>query len=227
MKTHRVLVVPLVLALSALACRFGSASPGTSLPQPFVPAAGQPPISVNAPVNPLAAQDSFVALYQQLSPGVVIIKVASQQGEAMGAGFVYDSSGHVVTNFHVVDGAANNKVEVDFMDGFKSYATIVGTDLDSDLAVLNVQAPASEFHPLTVGDSDKVQIGQTVIAIGNPFRYLGSMSVGVISGLHRTLESEHPILPEEYQAVSQIFMQYLSRSTAAALEQFQKEIEVN
>jgi S1-C subfamily serine protease len=80
---------------------------------------------------------------------------------------------------------------VDFMDGYKAYGTVVGTDLDSDLAVLKVDAPASEFHPLTLGDSDQTQIGQTVIAIGNPFEYLGSMSVGVISGLHRTLESEH------------------------------------
>jgi 2-alkenal reductase len=97
----------------------------------------------------------------------------------------------VVTNYHVVDGAAGNKVEVDFMDGYKAYGTVIGTDLDSDLAVVNVQAPASQFHPLTLGDSDKVQIGQTVVAIGNPFRYLGSMTVGVISGLHRTLDSLH------------------------------------
>ena len=196
MKTKRtlsVLAAVAVVTLATLACQLFSPGPTGGLPQaPSAPlTASQPPVSVQAPVNPDASQDAFVALYQRVIPGVVIIKVSSQQGEAMGAGFVYDAAGHVVTNFHVVDGATDNKVEVDFMDGYKAYATIVGTDLDSDLAVLNTQAPASEFHPLTLGDSDKIAIGQTVIAIGNPFRYLGSMSVGVISGLHRTLQSEH------------------------------------
>ncbi len=192
-----VMTAAVLIAFTALACQFAAPLQVPTLPpqaasQSVPPVANnQPPLSVQAPVNPAADQDAFVALYQRVISGVVIIKVTSQQGEALGSGFVYDTAGHVVTNFHVVDGAQNNKVEVDFMDGYKAYATIVGTDLDSDLAVVNVDAPASEFHPLTLGDSDAVQIGQTVIAIGNPFRYLGSMSVGVISGLHRTLESEH------------------------------------
>ncbi len=178
--------------LAMLACQLAAPAPSAAAPQAAAPVTNsEPPISVQAPLNPAAAQDAFVALYQRVIPGVVIIKVSSQQGEALGAGFVYDTDGHAVTNFHVVDGAANNKVEVDFMSGYKAYGTIVGTDLDSDLAVLKVDAPASEFHPLTVGDSDAVAIGQTVIAIGNPFRFLGSMSVGVISGMHRTLDSEH------------------------------------
>src|SRR5512140_302415 len=194
MKTRRGLPVMAAVALvtlATLACQFGSAPVSTQPELPAPATNNQPPIAVQAPVNPAAAQDAFTALYQRVIPGVVVIKVTSQQGEALGSGFVYDTSGNVVTNFHVVQGADNNKVEVDFMDGYKAYATIVGTDLDSDLAVVKVDAPASEFHALTVGDSDQAQIGQTVIAIGNPFRYLGSMSVGVISGLHRTLESEH------------------------------------
>jgi len=189
MKSYRILVVMIVLALTALACGFGGLAQGTDLPS--APAAGQPPISVNAPVNPLAAQDSFVALYQQVSPGVVIIKVTGPAGEALGAGFVYDSAGHVVTNYHVVQDAANDKVEVDFLSGFKAYGTVIGTDLDSDLAVVKADAPASQLHPLALGDSDELSIGQTVIAIGNPFQYFGSMSVGIISALHRTLDSQH------------------------------------
>ena len=191
MKTSRTLVVMLVLALSALACQFGGAAPAVNLPAPVVPVGAQPPISVNAPNNPLAAQDSFVALYQQVSPGVVIIKVTGPDGEALGAGFVYDADGHVVTNYHVVEGAENDKVEVDFLSGFKAYGTVIGTDLDSDLAVVEAEAPASELHPLTLGDSDSLIVGQTVIAIGNPFQYFGSMSVGIISALHRTLDSQH------------------------------------
>jgi len=193
MKTNRTLFVVLVLALATLACQLGGAVPGTGLSQPSAPATGQPPILVNAPVNPLAAQDSFVALYQRLSPGVVIIKVTGRDGEALGAGFVYDSAGHVVTNYHVVQDAVNDKVEVDFLSGFKAYGTVIGTDLDSDLAVVKADAPASELHPLTLGDSDAMSIGQTVIAIGNPFQYFGSMSVGIVSALHRTLDSQHLI----------------------------------
>ncbi len=195
MKTNRrlpVLAAVGVLTLAMLACQLASPVQPATSPEAGVPMINtQPPISVQAPLNPAAAQDAFVALYQQVIPGVVVIKVTTQQGNALGSGFVYDTGGHVVTNYHVVQGAANNKVEVDFMDGYKAYGTVVGTDLDSDLAVLKVDAPASEFHPLTLGDSDKIAIGQTVIAIGNPFEYLGSMTVGVISGLHRTLESEH------------------------------------
>ncbi len=195
MKTKRtlpVLAAVTAIMLASLACQFASPIPGNAAPPVAAPVINsQPPISVQAPLNPAAAQDSFEALYRQVIPGVVILKVSSAQGEALGAGFVYDTAGDVVTNFHVVDGAANKKVEVDFMTGFKAYGTVIGTDTDSDLAVVKVDGPASEFHPLTLGDSDAIQIGQTVIAIGNPFRYLGSMSVGVISGLHRTLASEH------------------------------------
>jgi 2-alkenal reductase len=130
-------------------------------------------------------------LYQQVSPGVVAIKVTGPQGAALGSGIVYDTAGHIITNYHVVQGANANKVEVDFMSGFKAYGTVVGTDLDSDLAIIKTDAPASELHPLTLGDSSALKVGQTVVAIGSPFEYLGSMSVGIISSLGRTLDSEH------------------------------------
>ncbi|HET6846106.1 MAG TPA: trypsin-like peptidase domain-containing protein, partial [Anaerolineales bacterium] len=191
MKTYHSLAVLLVLALAALACRIGGGLPQTSAPQLISPSSGVPPISVVAPNNPLAAQDSFIALYQQSSRGVVIIKVIGPDGEALGAGFVYDPSGNVVTNYHVVENAVNDKVEVDFLSGYKAYGTVIGTDLDSDLAVVKVDAPAAELHPLTLGDSDALQVGQTVIAIGNPFQYFGSMSVGIVSAVHRTLDSQH------------------------------------
>jgi S1-C subfamily serine protease len=195
MKTKRTLSLMsavVMVTFATLACQFLSpTASNTQVPVAAPVTNSQPPLSVQAPINPAAAQDAFVALYQRVIPGVVVIKVATAQGAALGSGFVYDTAGHVVTNYHVVQGADNNKAEVDFMDGYKAYGTVVGTDLDSDLAILKVDAPASEFHPLTIGDSDKTQIGQTVIAIGNPFEYLGSMSVGVISGLHRTLESQH------------------------------------
>lgn len=191
MKSKRILAVSAAAAFALFACQFSSSGPTVTLPPPAAQGANQPPISVQAPVNPLAAQDSFVALYQRVNPGVVVIKVIGPQGAALGSGFVYDMDGHVVTNYHVVQGATNSRVEVDFTSGFKAYGTVVGTDLDSDLALVKVSAPASELHPLTLGDSDKLSVGQTVIAIGNPFQYFGSMSAGIISALHRTLDSEH------------------------------------
>jgi 2-alkenal reductase len=81
-------------------------------------------------------------------------------------------------------------VEVDFTSGYKIYGTVIGTDLDSDLAVVKVNAPASELHPVPLGDSNSLQVGQTVVAIGNPFGLSGTMTTGVISALGRTLESQ-------------------------------------
>jgi 2-alkenal reductase len=77
------------------------------------------------------------------------------------------------------------------MSGFKAYGNVVGTDLDSDLAVIKVDAPAEEMHAVLLGDSSSLKVGQTVIAIGNPFGLNGTMTVGVISALGRTLDSAH------------------------------------
>ena len=195
MKTKRTLVVLTVLLFAALACQVGSQAPllpNSQSPNSQQPAAtAQPPLSVQAPVNPAAEQDAFTSLYQRVSPGVVAIQVTTSQGGALGSGFVYDSDGHIITNYHVVDGANANQVEVDFMSGFKTYGTVVGTDLDSDLAIIKVDAPASELHPLTLGDSGALQVGQTAVAIGNPFGLDGTMTVGVVSALGRTSDSEH------------------------------------
>jgi len=194
MKTKRVLIGFTVLILAALACQFGSApitSSQTGTPQ--VPATQQAPLQVQAPNNPAAQQDALVALYQQTILGVVTIQVTLSQGSALGTGFVYDTQGHIVTNDHVVQGAQNNKVEVDFNSGNKVYGTVVGTDADSDLAIIKVDVPASQLHPLSIGDSDALKIGQTVIAIGNPFGENGTMTVGIVSGLGRTVSSLHAV----------------------------------
>ncbi len=195
MKTKRTLVVLSVLLFAALACQVGSQAPllpNSQSPNSQAPAAtSEPPLSVQAPVNPAAEQDAFTSLYQKVSAGVVAIQVTTSQGGALGSGFVYDSDGHIITNYHVVDGANANQVEVDFMSGFKTYGTVVGTDLDSDLAIIKVDAPASELHPLTLGDSGALQVGQTAVAIGNPFGLDGTMTVGVVSALGRTSDSEH------------------------------------
>jgi len=195
MKTKRIWTGFTVLILAALACQVGSApiissQPGVS--QSSAPAQ-QPPLQVQAPNNPSAQQDAFVALYQQSIPGIVTIVVNLSQGSALGSGFVYDTQGHIVTNDHVVQGALNNKVEVDFNSGLKVYGTVIGTDPDSDLAIIKVGVPASELHPIPVGDSGALKVGQTVVAIGNPFGESGTMTVGIVSGLSRTVSSLHVV----------------------------------
>jgi 2-alkenal reductase len=132
-------------------------------------------------------QDLFVSIYDLVHPGVVSIRVLTQDGASLGSGFVYDVEGHIVTNYHVVEGVDNP--EVDFPSGFKVQGEVVGTDLDSDLAVIAIDAPAEEIHPLTLGDSSLLKVGQTVVAIGNPFGLNGTMTTGIISGLARTLDS--------------------------------------
>ncbi len=197
MKSKRILIGFTVLLFAALACQVGNApilSSQQGAPQAS-PAPAQPtqsaPLQVQAPNNPAVQQDALMTLYQQTIPGVVTILVTTSQGAALGSGFVYDAQGHIVTNDHVVQGAQNNKVEVDFKSGVKTYGTVIGTDPDSDLAIIKVDPAAVELHPLPIGDSGALKVGQTVVAIGNPFGENGTMTVGVVSGLNRIVSSLH------------------------------------
>jgi 2-alkenal reductase len=187
--TKKIWAVLAVLTLSILACQVTGAAP--QIPPAITPAvfpANQPTSSES--VSPATDQDVLVALYEAVTPGIVAIQVSVANGSgSLGSGFVYDGLGHIVTNYHVVEGAS--RVEVDFVSGYKTYGTVIGTDLDSDLAVIKVDAPAEELHPVALGDSDILKVGQTVIAIGNPFGLNGTMTVGIISALGRTLDSEH------------------------------------
>jgi S1-C subfamily serine protease len=192
----RVLAVVLVLALATLACRIETGSSANPTPAPTeislriektaAPVAPQ----INSANTIVSQQDALVALYEQASPGVVAIRVLTDQGEGLGSGFVIDSAGHIVTNYHVVQGVTG--LEVDFQSGYKVRGSVVATDLDSDLAVIQVDVPAEQLHPLAFGDSDQVKVGQTVIAIGNPFGLNGTMTVGIVSSKGRTLESMRP-----------------------------------
>jgi S1-C subfamily serine protease len=174
----RIFSALLILTLAMLACQMGGLSPlsqpTTDSQQPVV--ASPVPVSV----NPVLADGSLTSLYQQVISGVVSIRTDTGQG----SGFVFDNDGHIVTNQHVIDGASI--VEVDFSSGFKAFGTVVGFDADADVAVIKVDAPAEEIHPLTIGNSDALQVGQTVVAIGNPFGLSGTMTLGIISGLGRT-----------------------------------------
>jgi S1-C subfamily serine protease len=183
MKTKRSILALVVLVFAMLACQTASLQPQrpVAVSEPVLPVA---PIDSNA-VNPAAEQDGLVALFESVSPGTVAI--ITDQGQ--GSGFVYDGQGNVVTNYHVIEGATT--VEVRFTSGYMAYGTVVGTDLDSDLAIIKVDAPAGELHPLPLGDSTLLKVGQTVVAIGNPFGLNSSMTVGIVSALGRTLDSAH------------------------------------
>lgn len=174
----RILPAFIVLTLAIVACKL----PGvTALSQPTTAAPTQDlSSSLPAPAQPAPADGTLEALYQNVIPGVVKIYT----GTALGSGFMFDDKGHVVTNQHVVNGV--NEVEIDFTSGYKAHGTVIGSDTDADLAVIKVDAPASEIHPLTMGDSDKLLVGQSVVAIGNPFGLSGTMTLGIISGLGRT-----------------------------------------
>ena len=108
-----------------------------------------------------------------------------QYSSALGSGFIWDTKGNIVTNNHVVDGAT--KIEVTFSDGTTVPATVVGQDPYSDLAVIKVDVSASKLVPVTMADSTQVKVGEIAIAIGNPYGFEGSMTVGTVSGLGRDL----------------------------------------
>jgi len=132
---------------------------------------------------------SLEDLYDQVASGVVSIQVVVQQngnvGTGAGSGFVIDREGHIVTNNHVVDGAT--RVSVIYYDGIEARATIIGKDADSDLAVLKVDELPSNIRPLSLGDSDLVDVGEWVIAIGNPFGQQSSMTLGIVSAVGRII----------------------------------------
>ncbi len=185
-----------IIVLLSLACSFSAAR---NQPQPTpLPAQNQAAATVlvqSTPTFPpltagsMESEQRLIALYHRVSPGVVAIRTTSQAGGGLGSGFIYDSEGHIITNYHVVEGAED--LEVDFQSGLKTRGQVVGTDLDSDLAIVQVDVPPNELHPLTMGDSDLLQVGQTLVAIGNPFGLTGTMTVGILSAKGRTLNSLH------------------------------------
>lgn len=141
-------------------------------------------------IDPVTENERFFAeIYNRVSPSVVSINVVGTSGRQLfsggGTGFVIDQQGHIVTNYHVVDNA--DRIEVNFLDGTIVRGRIVGRDADSDLAVLKVDLPADRLFPVTLGDSSKLFIGETTLAIGSPFGQRWTLTTGVISALDRTI----------------------------------------
>jgi S1-C subfamily serine protease len=116
---------------------------------------------------------------------------ATQQQTAIGSGFVIDKAGHVITNDHVVAGASD--VRVSFSDNESMRARIVGVDPATDVAVLKVNAPARALDPLPLGNSDNVEVGDEVIAIGNPLGYDRSVTSGIVSAVGRSIQAPNQV----------------------------------
>ena len=134
---------------------------------------------------------TLIELFEKSEEGVVKIKVEriSSQGDTsdVGSGFVYDNLGHIITNAHVVADA--NKATVTFLDGSQYSAEIIGKDKFTDIAVIKVSEKPRLLHPLQIGDSSLLQVGEQVAAIGNPFGLSGSMTAGIVSGLGRLMSA--------------------------------------
>ena len=141
-------------------------------------------------------------IYNRVNPSVVNIQVVlaasalNSGGGALGSGFVWDTNGDIVTNNHVIDGAT--RITVVFYDGTTVDAKLVGTDADSDLAVINVKPNGLTLQPVTVADSALVKVGQLAIAIGNPFGLQGTMTTGFISGVGRLLPANQNTVGPNY-----------------------------
>ena len=161
------------------------------------------PITSSSRLAPTGSTSIDVAdIYRRSGPGVVQITstssgeagsdafgntVPGQAQSALGSGFVIDKEGHVVTNFHVVEGA--DEIEVSFSNQDTVKATVVGTDPSTDLALLKVEADAKALTPLALADSDDVEVGEPVVAIGNPFGLERTVTAGIVSALQREVRA--------------------------------------
>jgi S1-C subfamily serine protease len=151
------------------------------------------------------------SLFQKVEKSIVQITDSDEIDvfeSRLGSGFVYDDNGHIITNYHVVSGGGNNRLDVTFLDGTVYRASVIGSDPYTDIAVLYVEDVSKEkLLPLPLADSSMVAVGEQVAAIGNPFGLSGSMSAGIISGVGRQLpaqEAEDFSIPDIIQTDASI-----------------------
>jgi len=188
--------IAVLLVLATVACGTPLAITPTAAPSPQPTPTAAPAVLPTVPPEAFNALESQIeTVYAQASPAVVQITTRATAynifmqpvpQEGTGSGFLYDTEGHIVTNYHVIENAES--VTVALIDGRVFPATIVGSDPSNDLAVLSIPADSLPA-PLPLGDSDQLRVGQFVIAIGNPFGQESTLTVGVISALGRVIES--------------------------------------
>ena len=180
-----------VVAGGAIGLAFDGGSGTRAADTELAPASAQP-------VHALSPE----AIYRNDAPGVVVITDTQtenvQKLRVLGSGFVIDRAGDIVTNEHVV--ANGSDVTVGFSKGATYSAKVLGTDASTDLAVIRVDAPRSALHPLRLADSDQVQVGDTVYAIGNPFGLDRTMTAGIVSALGRDIQAPNGLsIPKAIQ----------------------------
>jgi serine protease Do len=180
--------------------------PAVVAPQAIIQAPTTPVIQaepIQLPAETLNEEALLVELYRRANPAVVNIITYSNQGnlvqsDGQGSGFVYDDQGHIITNSHVVHGA--DAIDVVFSDNTTLKAELIGQDLHSDLAVIQASPLPQGILPLPLGDISQVEVGQTVIAIGNPFGLGGTLTRGVVSALGRSIPAMTPFsIPQAIQ----------------------------
>ena len=145
-------------------------------------------------------EQTNIYVYEHANPSVVNIDTRSvevdhffgmqREAEGTGSGAILDRDGHVITNYHVIDGA--DQIEITLASKKNYPAVVVGGDKEQDIAVLKVDAPAAELNPITLGSSDHLRVGQRVYVLGNPFGWDGTLSTGIVSSLNRNLPSRVP-----------------------------------
>jgi len=144
---------------------------------------------------------SLIDIFEKAEPGVVRVNTQRNQTEGetggIGSGFVFDKKGHIITNAHVIENST--KTVVTFLDGRSYNAQIIGVDKYTDIGVIKVNTDLKLLHPLSLGDSSNLQVGESVTAIGNPFGLSGSMTSGIISQMGRLLPSAGFSIPDIIQ----------------------------
>ena len=193
----RIPFAALVLMVTVAACGRGARIGATTQPQSetaptkveVVPALYNDAAERSTDDGARGLEGTLTSLYRETNASVVYIVVSSSGGgRGSGSGFVYDNDGHIVTNFHVASGATS--YEIVFAGGERIRARLIGADADSDLAVLKVEDLPKGAEPLPLADYGSVEVGQLAVAIGSPFGAEGSMSLGIVSGLGRSLRSQ-------------------------------------
>lgn len=199
--------IVLLIPIFTLACRVSLPQNQSQLTTPTALIKPEiTPVTSNAILIPKIVQDEqslLIDLYKRANPAVVNITVYGLQDSniipmGQGSGFVFDREGDIVTNAHVVHGG--EQFDISFWDGTIRTANIVGIDLNSDLAVVKVDQLPEAIEPLTLGQMEGVQVGQTVVAIGNPFGLDGTLTRGIVSAVGRTIPALTPFsIPKAIQ----------------------------
>jgi S1-C subfamily serine protease len=175
-----------VFGLLAVATGLVSTGGGSTTTRNVVSASGTTPAA--AVTSNEEGGNTVNQIYKADGPGVAFIESKVSEGVASGSGIVLDDEGHVLTNNHVIEGASQVTVSLE-SEGKMYPATVVGTEPNSDLALLKVEAPASQLHPLKLGDSSQMEVGDPVVAIGNPFDLQRTVTSGIVSALQREIQA--------------------------------------